>query len=217
MSLARLKISYRLMLIVIGTIIGIVAVGGYGLYEIRLNLFEDRKVKTEHVVDTATSVLEHYAAEEKAGRMSRADAQEAAKKVITALRYGDNEYFYVETMDGILVAHGTNQKIVGQDRKGQLDANGKDYTIEMIAAARKGGGFVEYWYPRPGQTKPSPKLTYVKPFQTWDWFVVTGIYVDDVDAIFMDLLWIFCGVALIILLLVVGASFVIGRGITRPL
>ena len=66
MSLDRLKISYRLMLIVVGTIIGIAAVSGYGLYEIHVNLFEDRKVKTQHVVETAYSVLEYYAAEEKA-------------------------------------------------------------------------------------------------------------------------------------------------------
>ena len=78
MFLDKLKIGPRLMLIVAGTIIGILSVGGYSLFEIRANLFEDRQIKTQHVVDTATAILEYYAAEETAGRMTKADAQEAA-------------------------------------------------------------------------------------------------------------------------------------------
>ena len=217
MFLDKLKIGPRLMLIVAGTVIGILGVGGYSLSEIRTNLFEDRQIKTQHVVDTATTILEYYAAEEKAGRMTKADAQEAAKKVIATLRYGGNEYFWIETMDGVVVSHGTNAKLVGKDLKNERDADGKAYQIEMIDAAKKGGGFVEYWYPRPGATSASPKISYVKPFPAWDWFVASGIYVDDVNAIFMQLLWIVGGVAMTILLLVVGASIVIGRGITRPL
>jgi len=217
MFLDKLKIGSRLLLIVVGTVVGIAVVGGYSLFEIRQNLFEDRKTKTEHVVETAGSLIEYYAAEEKAGRMSRADAQEAAKQAITALRYDGNEYFWIETMDGIMVAHGANPKLVGRDMKGDLDGNGKLYTLDLIAAAKKGGGFVEYAFPRPGETAPAPKISYVKPFPAWDWFAASGIYVDDVDAIFMELLAVVGGVALAILILVVGASIVISRGITRPL
>ncbi|WP_316980314.1 cache domain-containing protein, partial [Shumkonia mesophila] len=217
MFLDKLKIGSRLLLIVAGTVIGIASVGGYSLKEIRTHLFEDRRIKTEHVVDTAFTMLEYYVAEEKAGRMSRTDAQETAKKALTALRYGDNEYFWVETMDGIMVAHGVNPKLVGRDMKGDLDGNGKAYQLELISVAKKGGGFVEYSFPRPGQTAPAPKISYAKPFQAWDWFVASGIYIDDVDAIFMDVLMVVGGVALVILLLVGGGSIVISRGITKPL
>ncbi len=216
MFLDKLKIGPRLMLIVAGAIIGIVSVGGYSLKEIRAHLFEDRQIKTQHVVETATGILEYYAAEEKAGRMTREQAQDTAKKAIVGLRYGGNEYFFAETVDGILVAH-PNAKIVGKDRKGEVDANGKAYTLEMIEVAKKGGGFVEYWYPKPGEQKASPKITYVKPFAAWNWFVVSGIYVDDVDAIFMEVLWVVGGVALVILIVVAGGSLVISRGITKPL
>ena len=217
MFLNRLKIGGRILLIVIGTVVGILCVGGYALYEIRDNLFEDRKVKTEQVVDTAYGVLAYFAAEQQAGRMSQADAQAAAKKIVTSLRYGGKEYFWIETMDGIVVAHGGNPKTVGKDRKGDVDAQGRTYTLDMIAAAKKGGGFVEYMFPRPGQSKPLAKISYVKPFQPWDWFIVTGIYIDDVDAIFMQVLGVVGGVALLVLVVIVGASFFIGRGITRPL
>ncbi|MBE0530694.1 MAG: cache domain-containing protein [Rhodospirillales bacterium] len=217
MLLDRLKINSRLMLIVAGAVAGIVGVGGYSLSAIHANLFEDRQIKTAHVVETAFGALEYYAGEEKAGRMSRADAQEMAKKVIAAMRYGDNEYFWIAAFDGIIAMHPINAKLVGHDGRGDVDADGKAYNVEMISVARRGGGFVEYYYPKPGEQKASPKITYVKPFADWNWFVASGIYVDDVEAIFMDLLWVVGGVALVILILVTGASIIISRGITRPL
>lgn len=60
MFLNKLKIGPRILLIVVGTVIGILGVGGYSLSQIRAHLFEDRVTKTEHVVDTATSILEYY-------------------------------------------------------------------------------------------------------------------------------------------------------------
>ncbi len=217
MFLDKLKIGSRLLLIVAGTVVGIAGVGGYSLSENRAHMFEDRETQIEHLVESASGVLEYYAGEEKAGRMSRADAQEAAKKVVTALRYNGSDYFWIETMDGIMVAHGANPKLVGRDMKGDLDGNGKAYQLELIAAAKMGGEHVQYSFPRPGETVPSPKMSYAKPFPAWGWFVASGIYIDDVDAIFMEVLWIVGGVALAILVLVGGGSFVISRGITKPL
>ena len=213
----RMKINARLMMIVLGTVVGFVVIGGFSLYEIRDNLFEDRKVKTQHVVDTATGILEFYAAETQAGRMTLADAQETAKKAVSTLRYGGNQYFWISTLDGIMVMHPIVKELIGKDLTGDVDANGKAYNVEMIAKAKQGGGFVDYWYPKPGAQEASPKISYVKSLPSWNWYVGSGIYVDDVDAIFMEVLTIVGGVALAILLLVVGVSMIISRGITRPL
>jgi methyl-accepting chemotaxis protein len=216
MFLDKLKISARIMLIVGGTAVGIAAVGGFALYEIRQNLVEDRKLKTQHVVQAAESVIEFYAAEEQAGRLSRADAQEMAKKTVAAMRYGGKEYFWITTFDGIMVMHPT-AKLVGKDGKGDVDADGKKFNLEMIDAAKNGGGFVEYSWPRPGETEAAPKITYVAPFKPWGWFVASGIYIDDIDATFRNLLLMLSGGALFVLALVGGISLMIGRGITGPL
>ena len=213
----KMKINARLMMIVLGMVVGFVAIGGFSLYEIRSNLLEDRKVKTQHVVDTATSILEFYAAETKAGRMTLADAQETAKRAVSALRYGGKQYFWISSFDGIMVMHPIVKDLIGKDLTGDVDANGKAYNVEMTAAAKNGGGFIDYWYPKPGAQEASPKISYVKPLPSWGWYVGSGIYVDDVDAIFKEALAVVGGVALVILLIVVGISLVISRGITKPL
>jgi methyl-accepting chemotaxis protein len=45
-----------------------------------------------------------------------------------------------------------------------------------------GAGFVDYLWPKPGETEPEPKISYVAGFAPWGWVIGTGIYVDDVDA-----------------------------------
>jgi methyl-accepting chemotaxis protein len=51
----------------------------------------------------------------------------------------------------------------GTNTTGQKDANGKLFHHEMIRVAEsKGSGWVDYMFPKPGQTQPSQKWAYVK-------------------------------------------------------
>ncbi len=51
----------------------------------------------------------------------------------------------------------------GTNVSGQTDANGKKFHDVMLETARTtGAGWVDYMFPRPGQTAPSHKWTYVK-------------------------------------------------------
>ncbi|HET6981650.1 MAG TPA: cache domain-containing protein [Myxococcaceae bacterium] len=51
----------------------------------------------------------------------------------------------------------------GTNVSGQTDATGKKFHDLMLETARtKGSGWVDYMFPKPGQTTPSHKWTYVK-------------------------------------------------------
>jgi methyl-accepting chemotaxis protein len=218
MILDRFKLAARLLLIVVGTGIGISAVGGFSLFEIRQNLFEDRKIKTQHVVQVAESLIGYYHALEKAGGMTRDEAQKASLAALAKLRYDKQEYFWVQSLDNVMLMHPFKPEMDGKPLAGITDPNGVKLFDEMVAVSKRTGhGFVEYAWPKPGFEKPVPKVSYVQAFAPWQWIVGSGIYVDDVDAIFMDVLTVVGGVALVILLLVGGGSLVISRGITKPL
>jgi len=46
---------------------------------------------------------------------------------------------------------------------GEKDIKGKALNDELLNAAQtKGSGWVDYWLPKPGQTEPSQKWSYVK-------------------------------------------------------
>jgi signal transduction histidine kinase len=51
----------------------------------------------------------------------------------------------------------------GTNVAGQKDANGKSFHDAIIRVAEtEGSGWVDYMFPRPGQTQPSQKWAYVK-------------------------------------------------------
>jgi signal transduction histidine kinase len=85
-------------------------------------------------------------------------------------------YFYVYTFEGVNVAHATQKDLVGKNLIDHKDSRGKPDIRELAAAARNGGGFVEYYWVKPGSKGEFRKLGYVEPIPGTGWFIGTGIY-----------------------------------------
>ena len=83
-------------------------------------------------------------------------------------------YIFVTGPDDHLVCH-SNPAMVGKANADIVDANGKKVGTELIAAGKKkGGGWISYVWPRPGQTTPVPKTSYAVSVKGSDgkWYVV---------------------------------------------
>ena len=218
MLLDKLKIGTRLLLIVAGTIVGIVAVGGYSLVEIKNNLLEDRQAKIRAIIEGSQNIAAGYQARVAKGEMTKEEAMAAARETLRYLRYDSGEYIFIYTTEGTNVLHAAKPELEGTSMIGVTDPNGVAIVKEFVQIAQsKGAGFLTYQWPKAGSEKPVDKISYISFFKDWGWVMGTGIYVDDVNAIFMDILLVVGGVALVILLIVVGVSMVISRGITKPL
>ena len=121
------------------------ALGAQALIELRYNLLEDRKVKTQHVVETAHHVFNYFHAQETAGKMTRPEAQQAAIVLIKTLRYGSDGYFWINDMSPRMIMHPTNPKLDGQDVSQNADPNGKRLFIAFIDTVKQhNAGFVDY-------------------------------------------------------------------------
>lgn len=76
--------------------------------------------------------------------------------------HGDH-YLFAYDLNGNVLLNPAFPKREGTNVSGQKDAKGKPMHDEMIKVARtRGTGWVDYLFPRPGQTQPSKKWTYVK-------------------------------------------------------
>ena len=51
-------------------------------------------------------------------------------------------YVFAQTMDSTMIFHGANPKLVGKNFLEVKDASGKEFNRDMIAAAKKGSGWV---------------------------------------------------------------------------
>ena len=72
-------------------------------------------------------------------------------------------YLFAYDAKGNVLLNPAFPKREGTNVSGQTDVNGKKLHDLMLETARtKGAGWVDYMFPKPGQTAPSHKWTYVK-------------------------------------------------------
>lgn len=84
-------------------------------------------------------------------------------------------YIFIWSSTGTVLAHGTNQKLIGKDVSGLKDADGKLFVKEgMELATSTGSGWVDYKWTNPVTKKMEAKSTYVKKVD--DLFFCCGIY-----------------------------------------
>lgn len=152
----------------------------------RSNIMDRKREMTRQLTNSAWSVLQEYAEEERKGDLTRAEAQERAISDIRYLRYGEErkDYFWITDMHPRMIMHPYKPQLEGQDLSGNLgeDPTGKNLFIEMVEVCKKNGnGYVEYmWQWKDDASRIVPKLSYVKHFAPWDWIIGTGIYIEDV-------------------------------------
>src|SRR3954469_12907502 len=187
------------------------------LLALKDGLYQERRAAVTAHVEAAVSIVKATAAEAEAGRITTAEAQLRARAAVRAIRYGKGDYFFVYQEDGLNVVHGLLPESEGKNLIGTKDPNGVPLVVELIAAAKRGGAFVSYAYPRTGQNQPSPKLAYALPYAPWGWVIGSAVYVDDLDATFWAhvrdaSLW---STALIALL--IGSGWYLARGLVVPI
>ena len=116
----------------------------------------------------------------KSGRKDAA-TQEEAKRILAALSYGDDGYFFIYDLQGNSLMHPRQPELVGQNLWELRDADGNLTIQRLMQRAKSGGGFERYNWVKPSSNKSAPKLGYVILMPEWGWMMGTGIYMDDVD------------------------------------
>ncbi len=89
----------------------------------------------------------------------------------------DTYVFLLDAETGVTVAHPANPKLIGKKMTGLKDSNGKMFFVEFLNVANeKGEGWVDYLWPKPGATDPSPKSTYVLKIPGCNLIAGAGVY-----------------------------------------
>src|SRR5579872_3762047 len=218
MRLQDIGITHRINAIAVSALLGMIAVALVGLLALGDQMRADRATKTRHEVETVVTLLGHFQAEEAAGRMNHADAQKAALAAVRALRYGGTEYFWINDLDSRVLMQPIKPELEKTDPAQIKDANGKliNFEFTKVVKAQGGAGYVGYYWPKPGSPDPVEKISYLKLFEPWGWVVGSGIYMDDVRAEVRSRAAWLAGEVALIALVILGFTFLIGRGIVRP-
>ena len=95
--------------------------------------------------------------------------------------YTDTTYIFVDDIQGTALVNPPQTQIEGKNFIDMRDVNGKAVMREMIDILKtRETGWLEYWWPKPGETKPSKKTNYIKKvIVDGEAFIVgAGLYID---------------------------------------
>jgi len=118
---------------------------------------------------------------EAAGKMVKEKGVELASQAI-----GNKEgpfvwkdtYVFLMDLDGKMIAHPIKPELTERDTLVEVkDTDGKPLFVEFVeVAGKKGSGWVDYMWPKPGEENPVAKSSYIYRVPGTPYFVGAGIY-----------------------------------------
>jgi signal transduction histidine kinase len=111
-------------------------------------------------------------------RKSEAERTDLIRTYVNKIRFYPDQtgYFFVYNFNCVNIALPNPNEWQGKNLYDHKDSQGKYVIRELSAAAKKGGGFIEYYWAKPGVTGEQKKLGYVEAIPGTDYFIGTGVY-----------------------------------------
>ncbi len=183
-----LSLRQKLLAPLVFCLLALLALTLFNAYQARSKAYEARQQALRDFVDSADSLIAAIAAEAKAGKLPEEDAKATAIARVGQLRYaGGAGYITSITTDSVVLNNPASPGINGKNMAGFQDAKGTYLyrNIAAVGASAQGNGYLTYWWPRPGAKEPSEKLAYAKRSTSWNWVLIAGDYVDDIQQAFI--------------------------------
>ncbi|MCB8820797.1 methyl-accepting chemotaxis protein [Microvirga rosea] len=197
-------------------ILALIILAIYGSMTISTILLDRKQSELKHLVESTVSMIAAIDAKAQREGVPQERAQQDALELVRNLRYDTNEYFVVLSYKNVILSS-PNRSIEGNDMTSVKDANGVFFTREQVDAAKAGGGYVRFLWPKLGETVPGPKMSYAGAYSKWNWAISSGVYIDDLAATAATYRNIFLAIVAVATVILIGAAFGLGRSISRPI
>ncbi|WP_334156828.1 bifunctional diguanylate cyclase/phosphodiesterase [Oryzomicrobium sp.] len=105
-------------------------------------------------------------------------SQEALVR-LRSVRFGKNGYLAVLHRDGRVLVSPSHPQSEGV-AVSRLGSDAERRVVgQLLDLAKTGGGVARYDWLRPDSGRLTPKLSVVRPVDSWGWVLVAGVYLDD--------------------------------------
>ncbi len=241
----RKKNIYSIKTLLVGIIIGVTLITAIGLeaFSVRNTLanntrqtaqygdrlLEDIQTQQRYEVELAWSMINQIYEKQLAGHYTEAEAKELAADMVRNLRFNDgNGYFWIDTTDGTNVVQLGDENVEGSNRYNDSDMDGNYYIQDIIEAAKQGGGYAFFSFPKPGEEIATPNMSYSLLFEPYDWVIGTAVWIDSIDemkatyeqeshqAMKASIFQLIAFLTVLVIVLILFAIF-IGNKITNPI
>jgi methyl-accepting chemotaxis protein len=144
----------------------------------------------EQIIDTLQSQITRILKDTESGRTFQ-EKRELIKELVRMTRFGKDNDNYIWINDrGTMLGHPV-ASVVGAGVDDPVFNDRKDGfpivqrmiemadTVDPDTGKKRGQARLLYWWPKPGETEPTAKMSYLRHLPELDWFLGGGVYVAD--------------------------------------
>ncbi|WP_419660378.1 methyl-accepting chemotaxis sensory transducer protein [Desulfosarcina variabilis str. Montpellier] len=154
------------------------AVKELGIHKTGEVMLEDQKARIQLATHSAALMI----ASAIAGINDHNQQTSTIRNMVDAIIFEKDRSGYFFVYEGTVnVAFPVKKESVGKDLSQLTDKNGVRVIQELRDAARGGGGFVEYTWPKPG-AGDQPKISFAEMIPGTQMWIGTGVYLDNIAA-----------------------------------
>lgn len=144
----------------------------------RTMLVQAEKDKLKQMVEMAVSLVKV--------KYENGYERSTAVDLLKQKSFGTNGYIFGYDSKAVRVFSGLSDVKVGDSFYNYKDSRGNYLIRELVEAGKKNGlargdNYVSYFFPKPGQSIASEKLSYSAYFPNWDLMIGVGVYIDEID------------------------------------
>ncbi|QYK07425.1 methyl-accepting chemotaxis protein [Shewanella mangrovisoli] len=216
--LRRFTILQRLMMMLVMAAIGTVCFASFSIKEQYSNLIEQKWQQIDGQLGSLLSVIDIYRQDALSGKLSEAEAQQAAANLIDQTRYAGVGYFIVIDDNNQILAHGERSDLIGTSALNFKLQNGTNPLATMLPLARKNGKtMLEYPIANPVSKNIEDKLVEARYYPEWGWTLITGAYLSDVKQNLKAVIIDYLIIMFLISVPIFAFFLVLNHSITSPL
>ncbi len=142
-----------------------------------------RKQELRSIIEVVVSRAAMLEQKVRDGQLAKTAARQLLLDEVRKIKYGRDDYVSAIDYRSVLIAH-PDPKLDGADFSQRLDIRGSPIIPPMVQGALlQGEGYHAYWWRRLGENQPIEKITFYRNVPFFDLLLVTGVYVDDIDAV----------------------------------
>lgn len=216
--LRRFTILQRLMMMLVMAAIGTVCFASFSIKEQYSNLIEQKWQQIDGQLGSLLSVIDIHRQNALSGKLSEAEAQQAAANLIDQTRYAGVGYFIVIDDNNQILAHGERSDLIGTSALNFKLQNGTNPLATMLPLARQNGKtMLEYPIANPVSKNIEDKLVEARYYPEWGWTLITGAYLSDVKQSLKAVIIDYLIIMFLISVPIFAFFLVLNHSITSPL
>jgi len=139
MNLRNLKIKHRLQLNLMIVFISFTIFIVLTLNAFKTSLLQQKYEKIQNVVEVAHHVIEYNFSRINAEGISTEQAQQTAMNTIRALRFDNENYYWINDYSATMVMHPIKTDLIGKDLSGFKDPEGTKLFKEIVDVVNTDG------------------------------------------------------------------------------